>query len=268
MREVLQSGDSLLRQGEAIRSPRKGEGESAGRVDQPTCHTEPVKPESLELMVMFPDGQNEELEPLSEIVGELRDHEPGPVGGEAAAGERAGAETVLELLDVVLGAAAGEVVSDDARSCAPAVRNDGGVEELADHTLRAFVVGGSLDDHAEGPGPAHGSICDLRPLGPFLPGVAPPRPLGNALDRMAKGRGEPGRDGELEAPGEQCLDDLAAVKAGIHAQAHQPTLGKAAKAFAQEAYCTVRACSIAPAQTHTEQGAAAPPRSTAADGDP
>ena len=47
LREVLQSGDSLLHQDKAIRSPGKGEGESAGRVDQPTCHTEPVKAKSL-----------------------------------------------------------------------------------------------------------------------------------------------------------------------------------------------------------------------------
>lgn len=187
---ISESADGVLRSGKpesVIGSSGKGDGDATTGTDDPCGHAEPVQAEFLELMVVCSCWQNEKLEELSEIVGELCDHEPRPVGDEALAGQMTGADAVLELLDIILGASSGEMRLQNAAAYAPSIGDYRGVEELSDDSLGAFVVRRSLNNHPECPRPAMGVVRELHPLGIFLPGVRLPALSRQRLDGVAKG---------------------------------------------------------------------------------
>ena len=176
-----------------IRPSSEGENKATTGVDETTGHTKPVKAEGFKLNGVFSSREHEELESLGKVVGELRDHKPRPVGIKPLAGKVAGTETVLELFDVVLGTAPGEVVFEDARSRASSIRNDRDVEELADEPLVTLIQRRSLDDQAKGSRTLLWLIRELGPLGLFFPGIGLPLLLGNGLDSPSEGGSKEGR---------------------------------------------------------------------------
>lgn len=232
----------------------QGENKAAAGVDETTRHTKPVKTEGLELNGVFSSGQHEEFECLGEVISELGDHEPGPVGIEPLAGKAAGTETVLELFDVILGTASGEMVFKDARSGAPPVGNDRDVEELAEEPLAALIKGCPLDDQAKGFWPLLGLVGELGPLGLFFPGIGLPVLLGNGLDGPAEGGSKEGRDGEVQSLFSEIGDDIPAVETGIEAKAKPAVIGgQAREALPQEAVGALGAGLVAAAKSHAHQ---------------
>ena len=239
---------------DVIRPSSQGENKATAGADETTHHTKPVKTEGLELNGVFSSGQHEELESLGKVVGELGDHEPGPVGIEPLAGKVAGTETVLELFDVVLGTAPGEVVFEDARSGAPTIGNDRDVEELAEEPLVALIQGGSLDDQAKGFGPLLRLIGELGPFGRFFPGIGLPALVGNGLDGPAEGGCEEGRDGEVQSLFHEIGDDTAAVETGIEAKAKPAMIGgNTRETLSQETRSSLGAGLIAATKSHADQ---------------
>jgi len=222
-------------------------------VDETAGHAKPVKTKLLDLMMLFFGRQDEQFEPLGEVVGNLSDHEPGPVGVEALAREKASAEAVFELLDVVLGSTAGEVMSEDTRRGAAAVGDDGAVEELTDDALLTLIEGASLDDHPKGLGPTDGSIGDLGPLGAVFPGIGMPAFFRNGVYGRAKGRREFCRDGELKGSLDEIHDNIPSIEAGIHAQVDHPAFRQAREAFTKKALRPLSAGLVPRTESHTEE---------------
>jgi len=202
---------------------------------------------------MFSCRQNEKFEELGEVIGELRDHQPCPVGDEAPAGQMAGADAVLELLDVVLGASSGKMMFENAAACSPSVGDHRGVEKLSDDSLGAFVEGRSLDDHPECRRPTMRPVRELRPFGIFLPGIRAPSVSRKVLDGVAKGRSELCRDRELQSFFEETLHNLPAVEPGIKANADETITGQAGETLGDKAGRFMRSVLVSGAKSHADE---------------
>jgi hypothetical protein len=193
----------------------------------------------------FPCRQNEELEPLSEVVGQLGDHKPRPVGDEASTGQVTGSQAVFELLDVVLSTSSTQMMLDETSACRPAVGQNRVVTELADHALVAFVMTDSLDDHAECSRPVLGVIGELTPVSVFLPGIGLPLIGGDCLNGSTEGGCELSGDAKLHALVQKIGDYLIVIEAGVHAHADVGVSWQARQTAADRAYRLVIAVSVA-----------------------
>ena len=234
----LQSEDHCLGSAEAlciIGGSGQGDDAPPARVDDPCRHTQPVQAEMFELLVGFLGRQGEEFEPLSEVIGELGDHEPRPIGGEVVTWQGSSSQTVLELLYVVLSSSSAEVMLDETAACAPTVGEDGIVAKVADHALVAFVVRDSLDDHAECSGPVFGVVRELTPVSVFFPGIGFPLIRGNRFNCPIEGGCELSGDGEVNVFGQEIGDYLFVVEAGVHAHAYAATSRQTRQATGDEA---------------------------------
>ena len=237
-----------------IRPSSEGENKATTGVDETTGHTKPVKAEGFKLNGVFSSREHEELESLGKVVGELRDHKPRPVGIKPLAGKVAGTETVLELFDVVLGAAPSEMVFKDARSSAPSVGNDRGVKELADEPLAALIKGCSLNDQAKGFRPLLRLVGELGPFRLFFPGIGLPALVGDDLDGPAEGGREEGRDREVQGFFNEIRDDIPAIETGIEAKTKTAVIGgHTREALSQKARGALSAGLVAATKSHAHQ---------------
>jgi len=222
-------------------------------VDDPCGHTQPVQTQMFELLTGFLRGQNEEFEPLSEIVCELGDHQPRPIGGEVMTREGSSSQAVLELLDIVLSASSAEVMLDQTAARPPAVGEDGIVAEFADHTLVAFVVRDSLDDHAECLWPCLGPVWELTPVSILLPGIGFPLICPDCLNGPIEGGCELSGDAKLHAFGQEIGDYRFVVEAGVHAHPDVAVSRQTREATGNEACGLVIAVSVSGSEFNADQ---------------
>src|SRR5881628_1784941 len=109
-----------------------------------------------------------------------------------------GPDPVLELLDVVLHPAAGQVIADQAAAGSDEVGDHGGIEVLADDPLLLLVPGGALDQQPVVARPALGPVMELGPLRLVLPGIGLPGTLRKPFNRGSQALSELGADAEAE----------------------------------------------------------------------
>jgi len=236
-----------------IRTSRQRDRDAAARTNDPTGNAKPMQTELLELVMMMFCRQCEQLEPLGEIVRELGDHKPRPVGVKVLAGEATSADAIFELFDEVLRSTSSEVMFENARSNTFSIGDGGRVEILPDDALAAFIEGDSLDDHAEGLGPTGRSIGELGPLGFRFPGVWFPGVFGSGFDGIAKARSEPGRDREFQGFFQKIGHHFPAIEAGIETKSNATNGGKTREALGDKARGFMSAGFVSRAESHSHQ---------------
>src|SRR5437870_1822210 len=124
-----------------------------------------------------------------------------------------GADSVLELLDVVLHPAAGEVIAAQAAAGSGEVGDHGGIEVLPDDPLVLFVPRGALDQQPVVARPALGPVMELGPLGLFLPGVGLPGAVRKRFNRGPQALGELSADAEPEPAADAQSFHVAGIEA-------------------------------------------------------
>src|SRR6266516_5912507 len=164
-----------------------------------------------------------------------------------------GPDPVLELLDVVLHPAAGQVIADQAAAGSDEVGDHGGIEVLADDPLLLLVPGGALDQQSVVARPALGPVMELRPLGLVLPGVGLPSAVGKRFNRGPQALGELGADAEAEPAGDAELFHVPGVEAGVHPHPHPSLRRHRLEHLLEERHRAVARGAMAGAQSSTQQ---------------
>src|SRR2546425_1577570 len=164
-----------------------------------------------------------------------------------------GPDPVLELLDVVLHPAAGQVIADQAAAGSDEVGDHGGIEVLADDPLLLLVPGGALDQQPVVARPALGAVMELGPLRPVLPGIGLPGTLRKRFNRGSQALSELGADAEAEPARDAQLFHVAGIEAGVHPQP-RATFGRdGLEHLLQERHRAVARGAMAGAQSSPQQ---------------
>jgi len=164
-----------------------------------------------------------------------------------------GPDPILELLDVVLHPAPGEVVADQTRSCTTKIGDQSRDEVLAQDPLLLFVPRGPLHEQSVWSRPATRLIRELRPLCTFFPWVGLPGALGERCDPCFQALRERRADAEAQIVSAADRFDFLGVETGVHAQPDIPASRNRTQDLLDEALDAIGRGTVSRTQTTAEE---------------